>query len=177
MSKHNLITVSNRRIQKQDCQTVDARELHTFLGVGRDFSNWIKGRIEEYDFEENQDFVCSPIPASKGRGGQNRIDYALTLDMAKELSMVEKTARGKEARKYFIACERKLREKAVSPSLPGPGRKKKNEFIPPVREDDPVFSTMTYLLDHYQKMLKMERKYIKHLRERIKIQDKLLELC
>lgn len=92
-------------------QTVNARDLHAFLGVGKDFSNWIKDRIAAYSFNENSDFVCSPILASEGRGGHNRLDYHLTLDMAKEMAMVERNAKGREARRYFIACERMLRER------------------------------------------------------------------
>ncbi|MBN6739139.1 antA/AntB antirepressor family protein [Acidithiobacillus sp. MC6.1] len=95
--------------------TVNARELHAFLEVGKDFSNWIKDRINQYDFIENQDFiVCSPDLASKqGRGGHNAKEYHLTLDMAKEISMVERNAKGKEARQYFITCERRAKAAAI----------------------------------------------------------------
>ena len=71
--------------------TVDARELHELLGVGRDFSNWIKTRIEKYEFAEGIDFitnVCSPDLATKGRGGHNIVEYHISTDMANELSMV-----------------------------------------------------------------------------------------
>ncbi len=88
---------------------MNARDVHTWLGVGRDFSNWIKGRIEEFGFVESVDFEVfdSPDLASKnGSGGHNRIDYILTLSMAKELCMVERNDQGKKARKYFIECER-----------------------------------------------------------------------
>ncbi len=78
-------------------QTVNARDLHVFLEIGKDFSTWLKSRIEQYEFIENQDFVCSPVLGSEGRGGHNRIDYHLTLDMAKELSMVERNEKGKQA--------------------------------------------------------------------------------
>jgi phage anti-repressor protein len=95
-----LIPVVYQVIDHHSVQTVDARTLHEFLEVGRDFSNWIKDRIDTYGFVEGQDF-CSLISASKdseGRGGHNRKDYALTLDMAKELAMVERTPKGKQAR-------------------------------------------------------------------------------
>lgn len=68
---------------------MNARELHEFLEVGKDFSGWIKGRIEKYGFKENVDFVtCSPKQASESHGGQNKIDYHISIDMAKQLSMV-----------------------------------------------------------------------------------------
>lgn len=96
----------------------DARELHAYLEVARDFSTWLNERIEKYGFEENRDFaVCSPNPGSKKRGGHNRKDYHLTLDMAKELSMVENNAQGRAARRYFIDMERKALEAAGQPTV------------------------------------------------------------
>lgn len=89
--------------------TVNARDLHAFLEVGKVFSTWIQDRVSRYNFVENQDFVCFPILGSKGRGGRNRKDFHLTLDMAKELSMVERTEKGKQARLYFLACERRAK--------------------------------------------------------------------
>lgn len=90
-------------------QTTDARCLHAFLGIGKDFSSWIKGRIEQYSFVENVDFVIVyPAPQNGGAGNRGaRVEYTLTLDMAKELAMVERTPRGKEARQYYIECERR----------------------------------------------------------------------
>ena len=106
---NDLITISNGNIGSETVQTVNARELHAFLEVGKDFSTWVKDRIESFEFVENRDFVCSPILGSEGRGGKNRIDYHLTLDMAKELSMVERNEKGKQARLYFIECERRVK--------------------------------------------------------------------
>lgn len=76
---------------------VNARELHTFLGVGRDFNTWIKARIEKYGFSEGVDYItdiCSPNLGSKGRGGHNIVEYHISIDMAKELSMVESDSIG-----------------------------------------------------------------------------------
>lgn len=110
----NLISINESTVGSDTVQTVNARELHEFLEVGKDFSNWIKDRIQKYEFVENQDFVCSPVLASDGRGGQNRIDYHVSIDMAKELSMVERNAKGKQARQYFIEVEKAYRKKADS---------------------------------------------------------------
>jgi anti-repressor protein len=96
--------------------TVNARDLHTFLEVGKDFSTWIKDRVEQYDFTEGEDFQAishSPISGSGNRGA--RIDYILTMEMAKELSMVERTPRGKQARQYFIECEKNLAKASADP--------------------------------------------------------------
>ena len=93
---------------------VSARELHNFLQVGRDFTTWVKGRITEYSFIENTDFTVVAIAPQSGgannRGGQNKVDYAITIEMAKELCMVEKNDYGKQARRYFIECEKQLKE-------------------------------------------------------------------
>lgn len=98
----------------------DARELHAYLEVGRDFANWLNERIEKYGFQQDQDFtVCSPDRASKKRGGHNRKDYHLCLDMAKELSMVENNERGREARRYFIQKEREALA-ALGQHVPAP---------------------------------------------------------
>ncbi len=99
--------------------TVSARDLHEFLEVGRDFSSWIKGRVEKYQFIEGEDFIIdSPISVNQtGRGGDRRTkDYHISIDMAKELSMVENNERGREARQYFIVREKQA--KALESILP-----------------------------------------------------------
>lgn len=106
---NELIQMTERQIGDDVIQTVNARDLHAFLEVGKVFAAWMQDRIEQYGFVENQDFVCFPILESKGRGGHNRKDYHLTLDMAKELAMVERNDKGKQARLYFIECERRAR--------------------------------------------------------------------
>ena len=89
-------------------QSVDARELHAFLGVGRDFSTWIKQRIKEYDFVESTDFIIFLETGENIETGRPKKEYTLAIDMAKELSMVERNEKGKQARQYFIACEKEV---------------------------------------------------------------------
>ena len=110
-----LIAVEMKLIAGVSVQTVNARELHAFLGVRKDFSSWIKDRIGKYGFVENQDFnvqesLSSPILVSAKARPQRTKEYTITLSMAQQLSMVERTPKGKEARLYFIECERKLFE-------------------------------------------------------------------
>lgn len=96
-------------------RAVSARELHKFLESKQDFSTWIKNRIEKYDLVENQDYATAPqIYGTANRGYSTRLEYALTIDAAKELSMVEGNERGKLARKYFIACEKRLKEMSMA---------------------------------------------------------------
>jgi phage anti-repressor protein len=72
------------------------------------FADWIGRRISEYEFEENKDFEVFLKIEKNPAGGRPAKDYHLTLDMAKELSMIERTPKGREARRYFIQCEKEL---------------------------------------------------------------------
>lgn len=118
-----LITVFNGQIGGRTAQVCDGRDLHGFLEVGRNFTNWMKGRINEYGFVQDEDYVQisrSPNPARGNRGA--RTDYHLGLDMAKELAMVENNTKGREARRYFISCERQALAAATTREpLPGFG--------------------------------------------------------
>ncbi|WP_215844000.1 antA/AntB antirepressor family protein [Acidithiobacillus montserratensis] len=108
-----IIPVSTQQIGENTAHTVNARDLHAFLEVGKDFSTWIQDRIRQFEFVKNQDFIIFPEIGENSKVGRPSKEYALTLDMAKELSMVERTTKGKEARQYFIECERRLREPAT----------------------------------------------------------------
>ena len=109
-----LIPLHSQTIDGNAVETVNARELHAFLEVRSKFADWIKNRIEQYDFVENQDFlVVTEKKVTMTDAGEKATlikEYYITLDMAKELAMVERTEKGKQARQYFIECERKLRE-------------------------------------------------------------------
>jgi len=100
---------------KNGLSSVDARGLHQFLEVGKDFTTWMQDRIEQFGFSEGSDF--SP-ESGRSPGGRHTKEYVLSLDMAKELSMVERTEKGKQARQYFIACEKALREALPAVRLP-----------------------------------------------------------
>ena len=100
-----LIPLHSQTINGNAVETINAKELHEFLEVRSKFADWIKNRISEYDFTVNQDFTT--VSKNLENGGRS-IEYHITLDMAKELSMVERNEKGKQARKYFIECEKKL---------------------------------------------------------------------
>jgi len=95
-------------------RAVNARHLHAFLESKQDFSTWIKDRIKKYEFVENQDFITAPQIYGTANGGHStRTEYALTIGMAKELSMVENNKKGKMARQYFIRCEEVAKKKEI----------------------------------------------------------------
>lgn len=138
------------KLNDEEQQAVNARDLHKFLGSKQDFSTWIKARIQKYGFIENEDFIVdkenaqihdkinSPKRATATDGGFekatakplvksapqiygtmdraipmgfSKIDYYISLDMAKELAMIENNKKGREVRKYFIQCEKLLKQK------------------------------------------------------------------
>ncbi|CCH01952.1 hypothetical protein FAES_3949 [Fibrella aestuarina BUZ 2] len=102
----------------QGASVVSARELHAFLSVKSKFADWFKNRVDKYELVEGQDYVrVSKILDTLG-GAQESVDYALTLDCAKELAMVQNNQQGKRARLYFIEAEKQLRQVATTPSLP-----------------------------------------------------------
>lgn len=84
--------------------TVLGRELHEFLGVTTRYNDWFP-RMAEYGFIEGKDFY-SFLSKTSETGGRPSIDHLLTIDMAKEIAMIQRTERGKQARQYFIQVEK-----------------------------------------------------------------------
>lgn len=105
--KNQLIEVNNSSF---DNLTIDARQLHSQLQVSTQFKDWIRRRIQEFGFEEGKDFSSklSEIKSGETRGRKS-INYDLTLDMAKELAMLERNPVGQRIRRYFIAMEKEAR--------------------------------------------------------------------
>ncbi|MEE3747367.1 phage antirepressor KilAC domain-containing protein [Streptococcus suis] len=84
---------------------VSGRQLHEALGVKTPYSMWFD-RMVEYGFTENQDFLLNNFVKQTGRGGHNKVDHVIKLDMAKEIAMIQRTDRGKQVRQYFIQIEK-----------------------------------------------------------------------
>ena len=94
---------------------ISARELHEGLEIKSRFNDWITSRIKKYGFIENEDYTClTKNLVTQREDGQKGIakekDYIITVDMAKELCMVENSEIGRQFRKYFIECEKKLKQ-------------------------------------------------------------------
>src|SRR3546814_2478643 len=82
-------------------QTTNARSLHGFMEIGKDFSTWFKDRVSQYDFTENVDFVLLHNSGEYSGRGQPPKEYAISLDMAKELAMLERNEKGKQVQRYL----------------------------------------------------------------------------
>lgn len=95
-------------INEEQQQVVSGRELHGFLKIETPYSKWFQ-RMKEYGFTENVDFCVMDIFVQDDTafGGHRKIiDHAITIDMAKELCMIQRTEKGKQARQYFIQIEK-----------------------------------------------------------------------
>ena len=104
---NELIKIEKNSVGGDLIETVNARELHSFLEVQTRYNDWIKNRISEYSFVEESDFYSF---FSKSSGGRPSKEYAISIGMAKELAMVERNEKGREARQYFIECEKRLKQ-------------------------------------------------------------------
>jgi len=101
-----LIKIEKRVIGAEDTNSVNAEDIHKYLEVKTRFDTWIGRAIKKYDFLENIDYIVMLKNEHNPKGGPRAKEYIVTLDMAKELSMLENNAKGKETRKYFISMEK-----------------------------------------------------------------------
>ena len=99
---NQLITVNLNDNQEP---VVSGRQLHEALGVKTEYRKWF-GRMTEYGFEENHDFVRVTQKCPTPGGLQDMTDHIIKLDMAKEMAMIQRTDKGKEVRQYFIQVEK-----------------------------------------------------------------------
>ncbi len=111
---NQLIPVFSGEINNQSTQLINARDLHAFLGVGKHFASWITDRIKYYGFVSSTDYIVVSQKREIGKG-RGKTEYHLTLDMGKELAMVERNEKGRQARRYFIDCEKRLQQGQVPP--------------------------------------------------------------
>ena len=124
MTNSNLIPVFSGLIQNQQVQLCNARSLHAFLESKQQYSHWIKDRIADYGFQQNEDYII----VTERTSGRPRKEYHITLDMGKELSMVERNERGRQIRKYFIAIEKQANQNSTALAAHEPEKKFTFEF-------------------------------------------------
>ncbi len=113
---NELIKVDSQTINGEVVQAVSARELHKFLEVTERFQGWFDRQLQ-YGFVLESDFTGVKKFASVNNGANIEIqDYIISLNMAKEIAMIQRSDKGKQARLYFIDCEKKLNQQV--PKLP-----------------------------------------------------------
>lgn len=108
MNKNELIKVTTNEEGKQ---LVSARELYEFLEIRTRFNDWFS-RMCEYGFVQDVDYekIINEVCTQKRVRTYEQVDYAITVDMAKEISMIQRSEKGKQARLYFIECEKELKQ-------------------------------------------------------------------
>lgn len=135
MTNTPLVPVFTGAIQNQSVQLCNARDLHQFLEIGTKFADWINGRIKQYGFIQGEDYFLNSGNRSDNKPGRGRTEYHLTLDMAKELAMVENNDKGRQIRRYFISLERKAINSRKTRSLSS-----KKYHYPRNRLEQPYFA-------------------------------------
>lgn len=160
------LPVSDKLVGEELKQTVNARALHKQLCVGKVFGTWITDKIAKYDFVDGIDFVTVedlsfPNSGSSKSRPQRLKEYHLTVDMAKELAMVENNDQGKVIRRYFIEVEKLATQNAISEAMRIAG-----EEAEKARREREAFDA----LPPYEKILLTAIKY----RDKAILQDSIL---
>lgn len=114
---HNLRVIENELVPVYETSTgekvVYGSELHEVLGAPSVYREWAKRRLTDIDAVENEDFEGVEISTPSG---QTKKDHIIKLDTAKEMAMLERNEKGKQVRRYFIAIEKKYKERSISTS-------------------------------------------------------------
>lgn len=176
----SLIKIGKSEISGQPKETVNARELHQFIESKSKFSDWIKNRIEKYGFLEKEDYLS--LSKNLENGGRI-IEYFITLDMAKELSMIENNDKGRQIRRYFIQCEKQIYSpvKQIEPVKPKalnyPDNRvvvKKvnaNNMSPTYEIDDKVLCVLTNRITEYNQAYLLRCNEFYYIRRAVKTSD------
>lgn len=130
---------------------VSGRDLHKFLEVGKDFSTWFKD-MTNYGFEEGKDFT--PI-SGKSNGGRPRTEYAMILDMAKEISMIQRNDKGKQARQYFIEVEKEYKQNQIDVNELSPELKMFNQIFQTVAANELENKKLNHKVDNIAEIVSL----------------------
>ena len=112
-----LVKIEKQIINNDEVNSVSARDLWQALESKQEFTHWIKARLEQTYAVENEDYVSFDNFIKREIGATKVKGYILSLDLAKNIAMLERNEKGNQIRKYFIACEKQLREQQT-PQLP-----------------------------------------------------------
>jgi len=113
-----MLRITNTKFNNQEVNAVSARELHAGLELKTQFTDWVKQFLD--DFIQGTDFIIDTVTTvdvqtDGHRVTRNLVNYLFSLDMAKQVAMLTRTAKGKEVRLYFIECEKQLKD--LKPAL------------------------------------------------------------
>lgn len=166
------IDISSKTFNNEKINTVNARELHEQLQVTSHFRDWIKNRIQKYGFVENQDFVI--FAKNLAKKGRPEIEYFITIDMAKELCMVENNEQGRIARQYFIEKEKELRQLQLGHNSQTPATTSTNDLIGMLRNALVQLENNKEQLDRYNQIINAKDEQIENQEKQLENQEKQL---
>ncbi len=153
-----LPTIQKQTINTNLVKTINARDLWTYLGIRRDFSTWIKTQIKSLGLEENIDYIKLPLKGELSKTGQTLLEYTITLNTAKHISMASRTVKGREARNYFIEIENNYKNPTPSTFITGytshiskPTETKITEAEKRALRLDEIMNDMEILIKKYSK--------------------------
>ena len=106
--EENLQNIIPFEVNEENDILVSARKLYNFLDIKTLFRTWFP-RMTEYGFEEGEDYIKLYEKSNTSGGEQMIVDYMMKIDMAKEIAMIQRSEKGKAARKYFIEVEKKFK--------------------------------------------------------------------
>lgn len=164
------IDISSKTFNNEKVNTVNARDLYEQLQVATDFRHWIQRRIQKYGFVENQDFV---LVGQKCPGGQSK-EYYLTIDMAKELCMVENNEQGRIARQYFIEKEKELRQLQLGHNSQTPATTSTNDLIGMLKNALVQLENNKEQLDRYNQIINAKDEQLENQEKQLENQEKQL---
>lgn len=107
---NELVKITQTKFGADEVNAVNARDLHKALDSKKDFSSWIKARIDKLGLVENRDYGVFTQMGENLSGGRPAKEYVVPIDIAKHLAMIEMTDKGRQVREYFIECEKKLKK-------------------------------------------------------------------
>lgn len=166
------IDISSKTFNNEKINTVNARELHEQLQVSTKFAEWIKNRIKKYGFIENQDFVT--FSKNLEKLGRPQVDYFITIDMAKELCMVENNEQGRIARQYFIEKEKELRQLQLGHDSNTPATTSTNDLIGMLRNALVQLENNKEQLDRYNQIINAKDEQLENQERQLENQEKQL---
>lgn len=111
------IVITPQQMGNTEVNTINARELHAHLGVKKQFTQWIEPKLSDAMLDEGIDYLLLNQEVKNPNGGRPSVNYILTLDTAKHIAMMSRTAKGKEVRAYFVEVEKESREGKADQSL------------------------------------------------------------
>lgn len=153
-----LPTIKNQKINTKLVKTINARDLHKYLDIKQDFSNWIKKQIDSLGLEEFVDYTKVALQSDLSKSGRPKTEYTITLNTAKHISMASRTVKGREARNYFIEIENNYKNPTPSTFITGytshiskPTETKITEAEKRALRLDEIMNDMEILIKKYSK--------------------------